>query len=207
MARSSSSRTSPSRLVGLLQFVALLQRLLQRDPQLLGHHGHDGVDAEDGHAQRAAHVADRRPGGQRAEGADLGDVLLPYLSLTYWITSPRRCLAEVDVDVGRFEAVLVEEPLEEQVVLSGQTWLMYEGVADQRADARAAGRRLDALLAGETDEVPDDEEVVGEAELVDHAQLAVEPLDDLVAKLAVGVVAPGRRRSAPVSPSMHSSRR
>ena len=33
-----------------------------------------GVDARDGQAQGAAHVADRRPGRQRAERADLRHV-------------------------------------------------------------------------------------------------------------------------------------
>ena len=43
-----------------------------------------------------------------------------------------------------------------------------------------------ALLAGETHEVPHDQKIVGEAQLVDHVQLAIEPGHHLVRELAVG---------------------
>ena len=61
-----------------------------------------------------------------------------------------------------------------------------QGVADQRAHARAAGRRLDAAGAGEADEIPDDEEVVGEAQLVDDLQLALQPRHHLGRERALG---------------------
>ena len=131
----------------------------------------------------------------------------PYFSLTYWMHLAAALLAEVDVDIGRFEAVLVEEPLEQQIVLQRADVAQVQRVADQRADARAAGRGRDALRPGEADEVPDDQEVVGEAELVDDVQLAVEPGDDLVGELAVGPAAAARRRSAPSDPCRQSSRR
>ena len=130
--------------------------------------------------ERAAHVADRRPGGQRAERADLRHVRLAVLLLDVLDHLAAALLAEVDVDIGRFAAVLVEEPLEQQVVLQRADVAQVQRVADQRADARAAGRGRNALLAGETHEVPDDQEVVGEAQLVDHVQLAVQPVHDLL---------------------------
>ena len=149
-------------LVELLQVVALFQGVGEGDLQFLGHQGHDGVDPRDGQAQRAAHVADRRPGRQRAEGADLRHVLHAVLLLDVLDHLAAALLAEVDVDVGRLAAALVQEALEEQVVLQRADVAEVQGVGDQRAHARAAGRGLDALGAGEAHEVPDDEKVVGE---------------------------------------------
>ena len=83
-------------------------------------------------------------------------------------------LAEVDVDIGRFPAAFVQEPLEEQVVFQRADVAQIQRVGHQRADARSAGRGRNALLAGEADEVPDDQEVVGETQLVDHVQFAIE---------------------------------
>ena len=161
--------------VELFEIVAFFQGLLQRDVEFLGHQGHDGVDARDGQAQRPAHVADRRPGRQRAEGADLGHVRHAVLLLDVLDHLAPPLLAEVDVDIGRLAAALVQKPLEQQVVLQRADVAQTQGVGDQRAHARAAGRGLDALLPGETDEVPHDQEVVGKAQLVDDPQLALEP--------------------------------
>ena len=77
----------------------------------------DLVDAGERDAQRAAHVVDRRPRGQRAERADLRDVLFAVLVLDVADDLAAAILAEVDVDVRRFAAVLIQESLEQQVVL------------------------------------------------------------------------------------------
>ena len=63
---------------------------------------------------------------------------------------------------------------------------MLEHVGDDRAGRRAAaGADRDAVLLRVADEVPDDQEVGGEAHLLDHPELELEPLDRL-----------GRRRVA-----------
>ena len=93
------------------------------------------IDAEDRHAERAADVANRGPGRQRAERADLGDVRLAVLLLDVLDHLAAAVLAEVDVDIGRFAAVLVEEPLEQQVVLQ------RADVAQIRARSTPASRR------------------------------------------------------------------
>ena len=74
-AKSSSSRTAGSVIVEFFEFVAFSQGFFQRDAQLVGHFGDHVIDRRNGHPQRAAHVADRRPGLQRAERADLRHVL------------------------------------------------------------------------------------------------------------------------------------
>ena len=83
-------------------------------------------------------------GGQRAERADLGDVRLAVFVLDVLNDLAAAVLAEVDVDIGRFQPVLVEEPLEQQVVLQRADVAQIQRVANQRADARAAGRGRNA---------------------------------------------------------------
>ena len=57
---------------------------------------------------------------------------------------------------------------------------MLSAVGDDRAGRRAAaGADRDAVLLGVADEVPDDQEVGGEAHLLDHPELELEPLDRL----------------------------
>ena len=105
-------------------------------------------------AEHAADVLDRRLGRQRAERADLGDVLLAVLLLDVADDLAAAVLAEVDVDIGRFLAVQIEEPLEQQVVLDRADVAQIERVADERPDAAAAGRGRHSVLAGVADEVP-----------------------------------------------------
>ena len=85
-------------------------------------------------------------------------------------------LAEVDVDVRRLAAVGIEEALEQQVVLQRIDVAELEDVADQGAAGRAAGAGRDAVLQGEAHEVPDDEEIAGEAHPADDAQLVLQPV-------------------------------
>ena len=172
--------------VDLAEVLALLQRLVERDVQLFGHHGRDLVDAGQRDAQRAAHVLDRRPGRQRAERADLGDVVFAVLFLDVADDLAAAFLAEVDIDIGRFLAAFVQEPLEQQVVADRAHVAQVQGVRDQRAHAAAAGRGRHAHLAGLADEVPHDQEVVGKAELADHAQLAVQAVEHHLGQLAAG---------------------
>ena len=168
------------------------QGLFQRDAEFVGHQGHDGVDPRDGQAQGPAHVADRRPGRQRAERADLGHVrhAVFFLDVLNHLAAP--LLAEVDVDIGRLAAALIQKTLEQQVVLQRANVAQVQPVGDQRANARTAGRGLNALLAGETDKIPHDQEVVGEAQLVDHPQLAIEPGHHLGRQFAVPAQRSGR---------------
>ncbi len=84
---------------------------------------------------------------------------------------------EVDVDVGHLASGGVEEALEEQVVGDGVGVGDAQHVADDAVAGRAAPRVVDAAAAGELDDVAHGEEVLGEAELLDHLELAVETLE------------------------------
>ena len=162
----------------------MLERIFERDAELIGHHRHDLIDAEDRHAERAADVANRRPSGQRAERADLSDVRLAVFVLHVLNDFAAAILAEVDVDIGRFAAVFIQEPLEQQAVVQRAHVADLQRVANERADARTAGRAGNLLLDRVAHEVPHDEEVIAEAELLDDVQLALEPLPHFVAELA-----------------------
>src|SRR6185436_20900415 len=84
--------------------------------------------------------------------------------------------AEVDVDVGRADALLVQEAFEDQLVLDRVDVGYAQAPGDQAAGGRAAaGADRDLPLARVADEVPDDQEVAREADAVDDRDLLVEP--------------------------------
>ncbi len=59
-------------------------------------------------------------------------------------------------------------------IFTGSMAVMPKRVADRAVRRRAAPLAEDPLAAAELDDVPDDEEVAGEAELLDHRQLLAE---------------------------------
>src|SRR5205814_1052271 len=69
-----------------------------------------------------------------------------------------------------------EEALEQQVVYQRVHLAELEDVGDDGPAGRTAGAGRDAALPGETDEVPDDKEIAGEAHPADDLQLVVEPV-------------------------------
>ena len=104
-------------------------------------------------------------------------------------------LVEVHVDVGHLLAARVQEALEEQVVADRVEVDDPQAVGDAApaADPRPGPTRM-PLLAGVVDEVPDDEEVRGEAHRGDDAELVFEALADVVGeRLAVALRARPRR--------------
>ena len=112
------------------------ERLVELDPELVGHGLRDPVDLAVAHAQHAADVADRRPGEHRAEGDDLGDVVLAVLAADVVDDLVPALVLEVDVDVGHRHAVGVEEALERQAVVDGVDRGDAERVGHDRARAR-----------------------------------------------------------------------
>ena len=154
-------------------------------PSSSGTIGDEVVDVGDRQAQRAADVANGGPGGQRAERADLRDVLLAVLLLHVVDDVAAAVLAEVDVDIGRFLAALVEEPLEQQVVLQRANVAQLQRVSHERADAATARRGRDVVLDGVADEVPHDRgSSSAKPSLLMHVQLAIEPVDHDLRELA-----------------------
>ena len=161
-----------------------------------GHHGLPAVDLlgpgvllAGGEAERLGGVAHRHP---RPVADDVGH--LRGVAAAVGVVDPLDDLlapvgVEVDVDVGLLVAVRGDEPLERQLVEDRVDRGDAEGVADRRARRGAAALAQDAALAGEGDDVVDDDEVAGEVLLGDDPQLVLEPLARLAPRGA-------RRRTA-----------
>ena len=124
--------------------------------------------------QHPRRVLDRGLRLDRGVGDDLGDPVLAVLlrGVADHLAAP--ALVEVHVDVGHRDALGVEEPLEDQLVLDRVEVGDAQDVGDQRAGRRpAAGAAPDADRLGVLDEVGGDQEVAGEAHLDDDAELVV----------------------------------
>ncbi len=64
-------------------------------------------------------------------------------------------------------------------------------ITDQGSAGRTPGRIGDSMLSGVTNEVPDDQEIRGEAHPVDHAQLMLHPIDGGLRRvLAIAIAKP-----------------
>ena len=85
---------------------------------------------------------------------------------------------EVDVDVGRALVILVQESLEEQVVRDRIDTRHAEQVGDDRVRRAAAPLSRDAALAGESHDIPGDQEELCKPCLLDDVELALQPGGD-----------------------------
>ena len=169
--------------VGLAQRFARFQAVLEGRGAT-----HDRVGDQLGKAVAGAIVAAEHAGciaggGARehlAEGDDLSDRLASVLlgDVAHHALAPTN--GEVDVDIGHRHALGVEEALEQEVVAQRVDIGDRHAVGDDRAGRRTASRADgDAVLLGELDEVPDDQEVGVEAHAIDHAKLHVHACDRL----------------------------
>ena len=112
-----------------------LERLVELDAQLVGDGLGDAVDLAVAVAHDAADVPDRRPGEHRAEGDDLGHVVLAVLAGDVVDDLVAAGVLEVDVDVRHRHAVRVEEALERQLVDDRVDGRDAQRVGDDRAGA------------------------------------------------------------------------
>ena len=154
---------------------------LQLGRDLLGDH----VNLGQRNVQRAAHVADHRPGGHRPEGDDLGHVLAAVLVTDVLDHLGTGVLANVDVDVRHLVAAGVHEPLKKQTVAQRIDVTEAKHIAHQRPDGAAASAAGNVMLAGVVDEVPHDKEVTREVFPLNDRQLAIHPLAKFFGHLAV----------------------
>jgi hypothetical protein len=112
---------------------------------------------------------------------------------------------DVDVDVGRLLGALgAEEPFEHEVEADGVDRRDLECVAHRGVRGRAASLAEDVVLTAVPGDVPDDEEVAGEAELLDDLQLLSDlPVRPLFVRLALE--APGRALVGEMAQVFHLS--
>ena len=128
---------------------------------------------------------------QLRERDDLRDAIAPVLLGDVGEDALAALHREVDVDVGHRLAARVQEALEQQVVRDRIEVGDLQAVRDERAGRRSAPRADgDAVLLGEPHEVPDDQEVVGEAHLADRLELELEPRPDRVVDVRVAAGEP-----------------
>ena len=127
-----------------------------------------GVDPE-----RLPDLARRAPA---AIGDDVGGHgrAVPAVLLVDVLNDPLAPIAarQIEIDIGPLAALLRQEPLEEQVHADRIDRGDAEAVAHGAVGRRAAPLHEDPVLAAEVHDVPDDEEVAGEIELLDQIELA-----------------------------------
>ena len=141
-----------------------------------------------GMAQGAGHVAHRRAGPVGDHVGHLGRVVAAVLGEHVLDDLLAAVALDVDVDVGRPVALGRQEALEQEAEPDRVGLGDVQGVADRRVGGAAPALAQDVLLAAEADEVPDDEEVAGEPELLDDRQLPFDRVPGLLHE-PVGAVA------------------
>src|SRR5262249_26028956 len=152
----------------LLEPGLAIKRALDREIELVGQKLRDPVALGERKTEHAAHVLDHGTGLELAEGDDLADVLAPVLALHVLDDLAPPVLAEVDVEVGHRDALRIDEALEQEIEFDRIDVRDLEAVRDERARAGSAARAdRDLVPLGPADEVRDDQEVAGEAGLLD----------------------------------------
>ena len=163
------------RVVRLLQLAARLEAFRERLARPFGDELRDPVDDAVRVLEHAAGVAHGGAGGHRPEGDDLCDPVAAVFLAHVVDDAVAACDCEVDVHVRHRLAPRVEEPLEEEVVTDRVEVGDLERIRHDAAGGRAASRAdADPVPPREADEVGDDQEVVGEAHLLDRLELELE---------------------------------
>ncbi len=137
------------------------------------HHLRQPIDLSGLEAERFADLA-------RGAAAAVGDHVgrhpraQPAVLLVDVLDDPLAPVAarQIEVDVGPFAAFFRQEPLEQQVHADRIDRGDAEAVAHGAVGRRAAALDEDVVLTAEVHDVPDDQEVAGELELLDEIELA-----------------------------------
>ena len=174
-------------IVNLLELRVDPKGILQ-GARLERHHAGDPVHFVVGHAQAASHVAQGGLCSHRAESDDLGDLLAAVFvdDVVQHFVSP--VVLEVEVDVGHFLAFKVQEPFKDQPVFQGVDIGDIQTVEGDTGCRAAPHTVQDFALAYELDDVPNYQEVISEAGVLDHLQLILQPLHGLVLRRWVALL-------------------
>ena len=152
-----------------------VERLARIDELEMVHHLRELVDHAGLDRERLPHFA---RGAAAAIGDDVRRHRRPELPV-FVVDVLDHALAaiaarQIEIDVGPLAALLREEALEQQIHPDRIHRGDAEAVADGAVGRRAAPLHQDPLLPAEVHDVPDDEEVAGEIELLDEIQLALD---------------------------------
>ena len=103
-------------LIFLPEIGIFLERLVERNVELLRDHLRDAVALGVRQVERAPNVADDAAGRHRAERDDLHDAVSAVLlhDVVDDLLAPLE--AEVDVDIGHRDTLRVQEPLENEII-------------------------------------------------------------------------------------------
>ena len=182
----------------LLQFRDLVEGPVEGDLQFAGHQLGHAVHVAVGHAQDAAHVADRRLRPHGTESDDLGHAVLAVFLHHVVDDLVAFAVREVDVDVGHADALGIQEAFEKQPVADGIDVRNAQHVRHHASQAGPPRHQRDALLRGEPGDVLDDEEVARIAHLADDAQFVFEAGLQLGSNGVVPLLHPVERQLAQV---------
>ena len=181
----------PVRLVALVrEFEFLrLERFRQFRPRPVGDEFGERVHFEERRAVGASHVLHGGAGGERPEGADLDDPVLPVLLPHVFQHLVAPVIREVRVNIGEGDPFRVEETLEDESVLEGVEGRDVQTVRyDRSGGGTAAGSDGDAAPFRFIHEIGDDQEVPRESHVADNRKFMVQPfaLFPLRARVARG---------------------
>ena len=144
---------------------------------VMGHVARDLADLVVGQTEGLGHFAQGRPRLERVEGADHGHVVGAVLAVHVVDDLVPAAPADIEVDIGAIGAREIEEALEVEVVFEGVHARDAEGVGHQAVGGRAPAHDRHVVRARVAHDVPHDEEVRREPELVDDVELVLEPLN------------------------------
>ena len=152
-----------------------LERLLRIDPLEVVHHLRQPIDLRRLERERLADFA-------RGAAAAIGDDVRRHRRAVFAVflvdvlddALAAIAARQIEIDVRPLAALLRQEPLEQQIHADRIDRGDAEAVADGAVGRRAAPLHEDVLLPAEIDDVPDDQEVAGEIELLDQIQLALD---------------------------------
>ena len=169
-----------------------LERILRVDPLEMVHDLGQPIDLHRLERQRLPHfprraaaaISDHVGGhGDARRGAAVRAVLLVHVLDDLLAPISAR---QIQIDVRPFTALFRQEALEQQIHPDRIDGCDAEAVAHRAVGRRSPPLHQDVVLAAVIDDVPDDQEVAGEIELVDEIELAF----DLPARpIVVGPIA------------------
>ena len=156
----------------IAQFRFLIERLLERDVELIRDELGHAIDFGIGNFQHTAHIPDRGFRPERPERNDLGDVVLAILVDHVVDDLAPAFHAEVHVDIGEGHALGIQEPFEQERVDEGVEVRDAQRIGDETSGGGASARSdRNVARAGKLDDVPYDEEIAGEPHRADDRQL------------------------------------
>ena len=158
--------------------------------------------------QRLGDLPHRRTGAIGDHVADHAHVILAIAFIDVLDDLLPPVCSKVDVDIGHGARTLAQKPLKEQVVAQRIDRGDVQEVGHQRVGCRSPSLTANALLAGETNNVPYDEKVAGQSGPLDDGQfmaqlglglgrdgveLALQPLPAQMAEVGLQGISLGHR--------------